>query len=213
MDQVRSRSRVAEHGEVLTGEREVSAMLDLVKGETQRIESRFLEPACGNGNFLAEVYLRKLAVVKHRYRKNRLEYERYAIIATSSIYGIELLEDNVHECQKRLLDIFVDQYTALYGDDVNVKCIKSVEYILQRNILRGDALTLKHPEDDSHIVFSEWSPVNHILMKRRDFVFSFLVNNTYQTTLFSDENNPASISKPIKDFPLVHYLDIWEGYE
>lgn len=102
-EQTKSKNRVADFGEVFTNEREVNAMLDLVKHETERIDSRFLEPACGDGNFLAEVLRRKLAVVRSRYGKNPDDYERYSVIAVSSIYGVELLEDNTKECRKRLL--------------------------------------------------------------------------------------------------------------
>lgn len=100
--QVKSKKRVADHGEVFTNEREINAMLDLVKHETERIESRFLEPACGNGNFLAEILKRKLEVVESRYGKNPDDYERYSIIAITSIYGVELLEDNTIECRRRM---------------------------------------------------------------------------------------------------------------
>ena len=100
--QVVSKKRVSDHGEVYTREREVEAMLDLVKSETERIDSRFLEPACGTGNFLAEILERKLQVVERRYRKSVFEYERYAILAVSSIYGIDILKDNVVECRRRL---------------------------------------------------------------------------------------------------------------
>ncbi|MFW0885015.1 DNA methyltransferase, partial [Candidatus Acidulodesulfobacterium sp. H_13] len=97
--QVKSKKRVADHGEVFTSEREVNAMLDLVKQETERIDSRFLEPACGTGNFLVEILRRKLEVVKNRYKKSQSEYERYAVIAVSSIYGVDLLQDNVEEAR------------------------------------------------------------------------------------------------------------------
>ena len=98
---IKTRQRVADHGEVFTAEREVNAMLDLVKPETERIDSRFLEPACGSGNFLIEVLRRKLAVVEERYGKGQLEFERYAIVAIGSIYGVDLLEDNAAECRVR----------------------------------------------------------------------------------------------------------------
>ena len=101
--QVKSRERVREHGEVFANEREVNAMLDMVKQETERIDSRFLEPACGDGNFLAEVLRRKLNVVDSRYRRSLPEWERYAFIAVGSIYGVELLGDNVNACRERLL--------------------------------------------------------------------------------------------------------------
>ena len=73
--QVKSKERVAQHGEVFTNDREVNAMLDLVKQETERIESRFLEPACGDGNFLAEILRRKLEVVTKLYKTNPFDWE------------------------------------------------------------------------------------------------------------------------------------------
>ena len=120
--QVVSKKRVADHGEVYTSKREVNAMLDLVKNETERIESRFLEPACGTGNFLTEILDRKLAVVHSRYGKNQLEYERYALLAVSSLYGIDILEDNIKECQTRLFNSFEQPYTALFKDTVQQEC-------------------------------------------------------------------------------------------
>jgi type I restriction-modification system DNA methylase subunit len=119
--QVKSKQRVADHGEVLTGEREVNAMLDLVNPETERIDSRFLEPACGTGNFLAEILKRKLRVVEARYAKSQIEYERYAILAVSSLYGIDILEDNVRECRERLFGIFEGEYRQLFKSAVKEK--------------------------------------------------------------------------------------------
>ncbi|MBU6221080.1 MAG: SAM-dependent DNA methyltransferase, partial [Bacteroidetes bacterium] len=124
--QVKSKKRVADHGEVFTNEREVNAMLDLVKHETERIDSRFLEPACGNGNFLAEVLRRKLKVVDERYGNNQMDWERYAVIAISSIYGVDILEDNAKECRERLYTIFDDFYTALFKDKCKEECRRSI---------------------------------------------------------------------------------------
>src|SRR2546430_12769529 len=112
-DQVVSRTRVADHGEVYTRPREVNAMLDLVKQETERIDSRFLEPACGHGNFLTEILQRKLHVVERRYSKSPLEYERYTLLAVASIYGIDILEDNVLQCRDRLFGIVERQFKRL----------------------------------------------------------------------------------------------------
>src|SRR5712692_4465472 len=141
--QVVSKQRVLDHGEVLTGHREVNAMLDLVKQETELIESRFLEPACGNGNFLAEILERKLRVVESRYARSQLDYERKAVLAVSFVYGIDLLEDNVSECRARLFAIFDRRYTARYKGSARDECRDSVRYILERNIIHGDALSLK----------------------------------------------------------------------
>jgi len=141
--QVVSKKRVVEHGEVYTGKQEVNAMLDLVKQETERIESRFLEPACGTGNFLTEILKRKLRVVELRYSKSQLDYERYGVLAVSSVYGIDILEDNVEECHKRLFDIFDQKYSNLFKKAAKEECRDAVKYILERNIICGNALTLK----------------------------------------------------------------------
>jgi len=208
--QVKSKQRVADHGEVFTNQREVNAMLDLVKHETERIESRFLEPACGDGNFLAEVLKRKLAVVDSRYSKSQIEWERYAIIAVSSIYGVDILEDNAHECRKRLFKIFDEKYTSLFKDKCKNECLKSVKFLLERNILWGDALDFTNPETKRPIVFSEWSAVNGSMLKRRDYMFKFLVEKTHQFSMFNDEGNAAAIDEPVKDFPLIHFLKLGE---
>src|ERR1700686_1901995 len=112
--QVRTKKRVADHGEVLTGQREVNAMLDLVKHETERIDSRFLEPACGDGNFLSAILDRKVAVVEKRYGKSQLDFERNPVLAVSSMYGIDILPDNVRDCRQRLFEIFDTHYTRLF---------------------------------------------------------------------------------------------------
>ena len=206
MSQVKSKKRVTDHGEVFTSEREVNAMLDLVKQETERIDSRFLEPACGNGNFLAEVLRRKLAVVEGKYKKSQLDYERYAIIAISSIYGVDILEDNAQECRDRLYNIFEEQYTELYVNECKEDCRNSVKFLLNRNILWGDALDFTNPVTKEPIVFSEWSAVNGSMLKRRDYVFKFLVEKTHQFSMFNDEGNPAAIDEPVKDYPVMHFL-------
>ena len=209
--QVISKQRVTDNGEVFTNQREVKAMLDLVKQETERIESRFLEPACGTGNFLAEVLERKLEVVKSRYGKVKLEYERNGVLAVSSIYGIDILEDNVQECRDRLFNIFNQKYTVLFADLANDKCREAVRYILSRNIIHGDALTLKTVGDRPEpIIFSEWSPVNGSMIKRRDFSFKELLHHEsmMELPLFADTGEDVFIPTPIQDFPVVHFLRV-----
>ena len=209
--QVKSKKRVADHGEVLTGQREVNAMLDLVKQETERIESRFLEPACGNGNFLTEILERKLAIVEKRYSKSQSDFERYAVLAVSSIYGIDILEDNVHECQKRLFEVFDAIYSRLYKKDIKDKCHETVQFILAHNIIWGDALTLKTVgARPGYIIFSEWSPVNGSMLKRREFTFHSLLDHESmkELPLFSDLGEDVFIPTPEKEYPPVHFLEI-----
>lgn len=210
--QVISKQRVADHGEVLTGKREVNAMLDLVKQETERIDSRFLEPACGNGNFLTEILKRKLDIVEKRYGKSQLDFERYAILAVSSIYGIDILEDNVQQCRQRLYGVFdCDYYSRLFKNRAKNKCREAVRFILEHNVIRGDALTLKTVgEKAGYIVFSEWSPVNGSMLKRRDFTFHGLLahEGMKELPLFSDLGEDVFIPTPEKEYPPVHFLEL-----
>lgn len=211
VSQVRTKKRVEDHGEVLTGKREVDAMLDLVKQETERIDSRFLEPACGDGNFLSVILDRKLAVVEKRYARLQLDYERNAILAVSSIYGIDILADNVRDCRRRLLGIFESNYAGLFGAACRDECLEAVRFILERNIIWGDALTLKTVgEEPGHIVFSEWSPVNGSMLKRRDFTFHGLLahEGMKELPLFSDLGENVFIPTPEREFPPVHFTEI-----
>lgn len=223
--QIKSKQRVAQRGEVLTGEREVNAMLDLVKHETERIESRFLEPACGTGNFLIEILRRKLAVVDSRYKRSRHEWERNAIVAVSSIYGIDIQEDNVQDCRARLFVLFLEFYERRFRQRVRQECRETVRYLLGRNIIWGDALDLKSADPKSGpIIFSEWSPVNGSLIKRRDYAFHELFPTAAveapadlfgeaKPKLKSDTGQNVFIPAPVREYPPTHFLEIGHAYE
>lgn len=214
-NQVKSKQRVKDHGEVFTPDFIVNDMLDLVKNETERIESRFLEPACGDGNFLAPILERKLAIVERKYKKIQTEFERMSLLAVSSIYGVELLQDNVETCIARLYKIVDDLYTKIYKDKCKDDFRKSVQYVLHRNILQGDALTLKKTDGKEYIIFSEWSLVNGSKIKRRDFQFADLaqfekngMRSIFSIEEVSDTGESVFSPMPVKDFPLVHYLNL-----
>lgn len=206
--QVKTKKRVADHGEVFTNDREVNAMLDLVKHETERIDSRFLEPACGNGNFLAEVLRRKLVVVDSRYRQSQIAWERNCFVSLSSIYGVDILEDNTVECRERLFEIVYKKYNETFPGSLKREFLNGINFVLNRNVLWGDALDFTNPVTRKPIVFSEWSMINETMVKRRDFVFKFLVEKTHQFSLFNDEGNAAAIDEPVKDYPLIHFLKL-----
>lgn len=174
-NQVKSRERVQKHAEVFTAEREVNAMLDLVKQETERIESRFLEPACGDGNFLAEILRRKLAVVYRKYHRKSSDYEKYSLLALSSIYGVELLEDNTETCRARLFFIWNEAYSAVCKKSrLAEDCRETARFLLERNILCGDALSLLG-RDGQPLVFSQWSLIGR-QFKRADYTLDGLLN-------------------------------------
>jgi len=178
--QVKSKQRVTDHGEVFTAEREVNAMLDLVKQETERIDSRFLEPACGDGNFLAEILRRKLAVVKRKYRKSPIDYEKYAVLAATSVYGVDILQDNVDTCRQRMFEIWDKEYQTVLKKEVNEDCREAVRFIFSRNIVCGNALSLKKVDSNGRdnnepIVFSEWAFVTGFNLQRSDYTFDRLL--------------------------------------
>lgn len=210
VQQVKSKQRVADHGEVFTAEREVNAMLDLVKQETERIDSRFLEPACGEGAFLTEILRRKLAVVKSRYEKSPYDYERYAVLAASSIYGVDILEDNTEACRQKLFEIWDKEYTAITQKQANDQCRETVKYILRKNILCGDALTMRQ-SDGSPIIFAEWSFVTGNQIKRRDYALDELLSGHEEQMSLDmigweyDEEIQAFIPAPVREYPLTHY--------
>lgn len=172
--QIVSKKRVADHGEVYTNLREINAMLDLVDHETKRIDSRFLEPACGHGNFLIEVLRRKVEDIKTRFSKSQIDFERNLFLAVASIYGIDIQKDNVAKCQERLFEYIATIYKDAFKDNLKKELLDSIKYVLSRNILCGDALTLKTYEDDligQPIVFSDWTIITGSLVKRKDFIF------------------------------------------
>lgn len=220
--QVISKKRVAEHGEVFTSEREVNAMLDLVKQETERIDSRFLEPACGTGNFLTEILRRKLRVVEKKYRRSQLDYERNLVAAVSSIYGIDILEDNVIECRKRLFEIANERYTALFKQKARNECRKVIRFILEKNIIWGDALSLRTvSQPTQQIIFSEWSfPFNNSMLKRRDFVFAELLPDESkkgkQLGLFAKNEHVSDLGEKVflptetHSYEPIHFLKVGE---
>jgi len=213
-----SKERVASRGEVYTSQLVVNAMLDLVRQETERIESRFLEPACGTGNFLTEILERKLSIVESRYSKSQLDYERNAILAVSSLYGIDILEDNVIKCRQRLFEIFDQKYSRRFKKRMKEECKEAVRFILEKNIVWGDALTLKTVGDNPEpIAFSEWSPVNGSI-KRRDFAFRELIFEKGEKApslfsdrdqlLYSDLGDQVFIPLPLREYPLTHFMRV-----
>lgn len=210
-NQIKSKERVTKHGEVYTSEREVNNMLDLVKQETERLDSRFLEPACGDGNFLIKVLERKMDVLLSRYKKNQYEFEKNSVVVISSIYGLDILEDNVEETKNRLFNYYKSVYSKTFKGLVNEEILLTLKYILSKNIIHGDALSLKKVDSDEPVTFCEWSLVNNSI-KRRDFTFEHLLQNSplEGLNLFSDLGEDVFIPTPIKEYPLTHYLKLSE---
>ena len=196
--QTKSKERVREHGEVFTAEREVKAMCDLVKDETERIDSRFLEPACGDGNFLAEILKRKLAVVRKKYDKSPLDYEKNSLLAASSIYGVDILQDNVTACRARMFDIWNRDYTAVCKKECDDQTREAVRVILSRNIVCGNALTLKCVDEngndtDDPIIFSEWAFITGSMLQRSDYTFAELLEDDNPQLSLLNSNNGEGV--------------------
>lgn len=195
---IKSRKRVSDHGEVFTPAWMIDAMLDLVKDETERIDSRFLEPACGSGNFLVQVLRRKLLSVQLRYGQSEFEKHHYALLGLMCIYGIELLPDNIAECSNILLDNFAEY---LGVDDAH-EIYRAASVVLSVNLVHGDALTMK-AHDGQPITFAEWGYLGKGKFQRRDFRLDMLtLSSTFsaQGSLFAHLGK-HEIFTPSKTYP------------
>src|SRR5688572_12184665 len=198
MSLFKSKQRVADHGEVFTPTWMVEAMLDLVKGETERIDSRFLEPACGSGNFLVRILQRKLAAVELKFGKSDFEKRHYALLAVMCAYGIELLADNIAECRANMLGILAEYLSLEESEDL----YRAAAYVLAQNVVHGDALTM-HTSDGHPITFAEWGYVGKGKFQRRDFRLDVLT----QMSAFAEEGTlfahlgKHEIFTPTKTYP------------
>ena len=215
MSLIKSKKRVADHGEVFTPAWMVEAMLDLVKGETERIDSRFLEPACGDGNFLVPVLRRKLAAVELKYGQSDFDRRHYALLALMCVYGIELLQDNIADCRANLLDIFAEYLQLDPADEL----YRAALFVLSQNLIHGNAISMRtgvcdlcitsgKPRADKSmlrhtchpIIFAEWGYVGKGKFQRRDFLLDNLTIFNGQDSLFV-QNGKHEIFKPVKTYP------------
>ena len=198
MSLVKSKQRVADHGEVFTPTWMVEAMLDFVKGETERIDSRFLEPACGSGNFIVQILRRKLAAVELKYGKSDFERQHYALLGLMCIYGIELLADNIAECRANVLEVFAEYLDIDEADDL----YRAATHVLSGNLVHGDALTMRATAGPP-ITFAEWGYLGKGKYQRRDFKFDVLIGSSKYSeegSLFADQGKD-DIFTPVKSYP------------
>lgn len=192
---VKSKERVTDHGEVFTPAHIVNAMLDLVKGESERIDSRFLESACGEGNFLKQVLRRKLSTVQQKYGKNEFERRHYALLALMCVYGIELLEDNAHTCRDVLSAIFQD----FLGSEDADEWIQAAHVVLGANIVCADALTMK-THGGKPLIFPEWGYLGRGKFQRRDFEYAILARRSLYEAKHFEEVKEDELFVPVKSY-------------
>lgn len=204
---MRSKQRVADHGEVFTPAWMVGAMLDLVKAETERIDSRVLEPACGSGNFLVAVLRRKLAAVEFKFGRSDFEKRHYALLGLMCVYGIELLEDNIVECHENMLEVLADYVGLDERDDL----YRAAAYVLSQNVVHGDALTML-TSDGVPITFAEWGYLGKGKFQRRDFRYDTLtqMSSFGEDTLFADLGT-HEIFTPSNSYPPLTLKELTDG--
>lgn len=201
---IKSKKRVADHGEVFTPDWLVNDMLDLVKDESERIDSRFLEPACGSGNFLVPVLQRKLATVEAKFAKSEFERRHHALLALMCIYGIELLPDNVAECRQILLNVM----STYLGSGVDPEWRAAAQVVVEANIVHGDALKMTTAEG-GHIAFAEWAYLGKGKFQRRDFRYDTLtqLSSFGEDSLFGDLGK-HEIFTPTRTYPPMTAAEI-----
>lgn len=208
MSLVKSKQRVADHGEVFTPAWMVEAMLDLVKEESERIDSRFLEPACGSGNFLVQVLRRKLVAVEHKFGKSDFEKRHYALLGLMCIYGIELLDDNIAECRDNMLEILAEYLNIDESDNLYL----AASFVLSQNLVHGDAMTMRTSKGDP-ITFAEWGYLGKGKFQRRDFRLDVLTGSSSfsaEGSLFAHLGK-HEIFMPIKTYSPMTIADLFVG--
>jgi len=208
MNLIKSKKRVADHGEVFTPPWLVEKMLDLVKGETERIDSRFLEPACGSGNFLVPILQRKLAAVELKFGKSDFEKRHYALLALMCTYGIELLADNIEECRANMLEVFADFLNLDEADEL----YRAGSFVLSLNLVHGDAMTMRDTEG-APIRVVEWGYLGKGKFQRRDFrldVLTGMASFSAEDSLFAHLGK-HEIFTPAKIYPLMTMRDLAGG--
>lgn len=140
-------------------------MLNLpgVKEACEDILTTFLEPAAGEGAFLVVILERKLDIVAKKYSNNLSQYENFSLLALSTIYGIELLEDNAQNCTMNMFQIYYEKYRIQVERHnerpLNKKVLDSAKLIIASNISQGNFLTRMTPSDNP-IIFNEWTAIN-----------------------------------------------------
>ena len=221
--QVKSKDRVKDFGEVFTNQREVNAMLDLVKDESYRVDSRFLEPACGNGNFLVTILERKLETVKKEHSVNQVDFEKQALVAVSTIYAIDIQEDNCEESKERMCEIVENVYNKAYPESQNSCFLNAVKHLLDKNIIHGDGLTgLLEETDGDPIVFSEWT-FDYEDLKVKEFTMNDMVAHGKREAM-NEKNVKAQNNslfnlggvvakkeelKPINEYKIENYKEVF----
>ncbi len=205
MSLIKSKARVNDHGEVFTPSWLVEKMLDLVKGETERIDARFLEPACGSGNFLVPILKRKLAAVEIKFGKSDFERQNYALLGLMSCYGIELLQDNIFECRANMLEAFADYLRVRQND----AAYRAASFVLSLNLVHGDAMTMRDT-DGAPISVIEWGYLGKGKFQRRDFrldVLTCMASFSAEDSLFSSLGK-HEIFTPTKTYPPMSLSDL-----
>ena len=195
MSLIKSKKRVEDHGEVFTPDWLVDDMINLVSEEATRIDSRFLEPACGDGNFLQRILKHKLSIVDRKFKKNDFERRHFSLLSLMCTYGIELLSDNVLLCRKRLLDLYTDHLKLSRDDDLG----RAASYVLRQNIVHGNALTMQTATGQP-LTFAEWGYVGKGKFQRRDFRLDVLTGMSSfraEDSLFAELGN-HELFTPIK---------------
>lgn len=204
---MRSPERARELGEVFTNEPEVNAMLDLL--QDVNYASRYLEPGCGSGNFLVEIFRRKfqlmlaLPEVKTSLKVKSLnEFQLKLLIVLGSIYGIDISEINISEARERLLDIVIEHYKSAAKSVPSDSFLANIKFVLEKNIILGDMLNA--PDE---IEIFEYAELPGQKLKLRVFQYSDLLFP--EDEVFEDLPLLfGHVPQAIREFPAIPYEEV-----
>lgn len=188
--QIRSRDRVRDLAEVFTHKREVDAMLDAMPDAFEVLDVKFLEPACGSGNFLVEILRRKLQRVKARETVSQEQYEHQMLRAVASIYGVDISPENVAESKVRIAHVLLEHYQmdANTSEPTN-EFLAAATLIVDKNIVLGNSLT-----EQWDIEMCDWQPRAGACFQR-----------VWSNALVPEEEQGLFAMERVEDVRPIHY--------
>ena len=199
MKLIKSKSRVRKHGEVFTPDWMVKKMLSepAIQKKIKDIRATFFEPSVGEGAFVTEILHQKLNHVDEI--SNKSDWIENALWVVASIYGIELLTDNLIIAKHNLVNVLIEHYQKFYQKELskNTDLYKSARYIIDNNIVQGNALTYLN-NSNNLIVFSEWVKQDD-KVKQLQFTFKSLVEDNFNSFDMNRQIELLDEDKPLND--------------
>ena len=205
-NQIKSKDRVVNHGEVYTPDWVVQDMLDMIPNNASKIETRYLESSSGEGNFLVAILIRKLEQIFINYKVLE-DVQFYTFVALTNIYGIELLKDNVEFCKRRMLEI-IRLFFIKYNYRFDSTFENVINNVLSHNIINMNTLTYRIPmfdfehqllrDENNNILYEGWAQISEWVINEKKKTVKHLIYLYKDVALEQEQRYHLENEKRIK---------------